>query len=103
MGELLQGRHRQHGLSIARQLHGSAVASVVALQAQSQATTQGRELSTLAPVRALRARTLGTGLGTTCRGRRREGLSESRMREICMSGCVSSEGWHVQQETNLPG
>jgi hypothetical protein len=30
-------------------------------------------------------------------------LSESRMREICLSGCVSSEGWHVQQETNLPG
>jgi hypothetical protein len=29
--------------------------------------------------------------------------SESRMREICLSGCVSSEGWHVQQETNLPG
>ena len=25
------------------------------------------------------------------------------MREICMSGCVSSEGWHVQQETDLPG
>jgi hypothetical protein len=25
------------------------------------------------------------------------------MREICMSGCVSSEGWHVQQEINLPG
>ena len=23
-------------------------------------------------------------------------LSESRMREICLSGCVSSEGWHVQ-------
>ena len=20
-----------------------------------------------------------------------------------LSGCVSSEGWHVQQETNLPG
>src|SRR6267378_7232549 len=58
MGELLQGRHRQHGLSSARQLHGSAVASVVALQAQSQAAAQGRELSTLAPVRALRARTL---------------------------------------------
>src|SRR6266704_5456961 len=57
MGELLQGRHRQHGLSSARQLHGSAVASVVALQAQSQAAAQGRELSTLAPVRALRART----------------------------------------------
>src|SRR5258708_26550764 len=58
MGELLQGRHRQHGLSSARQLHGSAVASVVALQAQNQAAAQGQELSTLAPVRALRARTL---------------------------------------------
>src|SRR5712671_5437526 len=58
MGELLQGRHRQHGVSSTRQLHGSAVASVVALQAQSQAAAQGRELSTLAPVRALRARTL---------------------------------------------
>ena len=30
-----------------------------------------------------------TGLGTTCRGRRREVLSESRMREICMSGSMS--------------
>ena len=28
---------------------------------------------------------------------------ESRMREIRTSGCVSSEGWHVQQETSLPG
>src|SRR4030088_2057990 len=37
------------------------------------------------------------------RKKRRDVLSESRMREICMSGCVSSEGWHVQQETNLPG
>jgi hypothetical protein len=25
------------------------------------------------------------------------------MPEIGTSGCVSSEGWHVQQETNLPG
>jgi hypothetical protein len=25
------------------------------------------------------------------------------MREIRLSGCVSSEGWHVQQEINLPG
>jgi len=23
--------------------------------------------------------------------------------EIGSPGCVSSEGWHVQQETNLPG
>src|SRR6476659_8394894 len=35
--------------------------------------------------------------------RKREVLSESRMREICLSGCVSSEGWHVQQGINLPG
>ena len=34
---------------------------------------------------------------------RREVLSESRMREICLSGCVSSEGWRAQQEENLPG
>ena len=25
------------------------------------------------------------------------------MREICLSGCASSEGWHVQQEKGLPG
>src|SRR5271165_3115327 len=28
------------------------------------------------------------GLGTTCRGRRREVLSESRMQEICLSGSM---------------
>ena len=27
----------------------------------------------------------------------------SRVRENLMHGCVSSEGWHVQQEINLPG
>ncbi len=43
-------------LSGARQLHRTAVAPVAAQQAQGQATT-GRELSTLAPLRALRART----------------------------------------------
>src|SRR6266478_315877 len=42
-------------VSGARQLHSYAVAPVVALQAQGQAT-QGRGLSTLAPLRALRAR-----------------------------------------------
>src|ERR1700758_3315898 len=56
MGELLQGRHRQQSVPGDRQLHRCAVASVVALQAQGQAT-QGRDLSTLAPLRALRART----------------------------------------------
>ena len=49
------GTHQQ-GVSGARCLRGDAVAPVVALQAQSQAM-QGRELSTLAPLRALRART----------------------------------------------
>ena len=49
----------------------------------------GRDLSTLAPLRALRARTPEAGLGTTRRGRKREVLSESRMREICMSGSMS--------------
>jgi hypothetical protein len=33
------------------------------------------------------------GLGTTCRGRRREGLSESRMQEICLSGEAASTTW----------
>ena len=56
MGELLRGRNRQQGVSSARCLRGDAVAPVVALQAQSQAA-KGRELSTLAPLRALRART----------------------------------------------
>src|SRR5467141_2984310 len=56
MGELLQCRHRQQGLSGDRQLHRWAVAPVVAHQAQGQAT-QGRDLSTLASLRALRART----------------------------------------------
>jgi hypothetical protein len=27
----------------------------------------------------------------------------SRMRESRLSGCVSSEGWRVQQEVDLPG
>ena len=57
MGKLLQGRLRQQGVQSDRQLHRCAVAPVVALQAQGQAT-EGRDLSTLAPLRALRARTL---------------------------------------------
>ena len=43
MGQLLQCRHHPQSVSGARQLHGCAVAPVVALQAQGQAT-QGREL-----------------------------------------------------------
>ncbi len=56
IGELLRSRHRHQGVPGARQLHRGAVAPVVALQAQGQAT-QGRGLSTLAPLRVLRART----------------------------------------------
>ena len=92
----------QQGVSGARRLCGGAVAPVVALQAQSQADARAG---------AIHSRTstgnsgsyVWAGLGTTCRGRRREVLSESRMQEICLSGCVSSEGWHVQQGSNLPG
>jgi Group II intron, maturase-specific domain len=50
-------RHRQQGVSGTRQLHSDAVAPVVAVQAQNQAS-QGRDLSTLASLRALWARTL---------------------------------------------
>src|SRR5271155_2950161 len=78
MGELLLSRHRQSGVSGARQLRGCAVAPVVALQAQDQ-TKQGRQLSTPAPLRDLWARAsdpawtrgaVGKGLGL---------LSESRL------------------------
>src|SRR5271157_1432705 len=85
MGELLFGRRFQQGVSGARRLHSDAVAPVVALQAQSQAT-KGRKLSTLAPLRVLRARTSEPAWAR--RGRRREVLSESRMREICQSGSM---------------
>ena len=51
-------RRHDHGSAPRRRLRGGAIAPVVALQAQRQAT-QGRELSTLAPLRALRARTSG--------------------------------------------
>ena len=47
MGELLRSRHRQQGVPGDRQLHRCAVAPVVALQAQGQAT-QGWDLSTMA-------------------------------------------------------
>src|SRR5450432_145200 len=56
LGELLPGRHRQQGVSGTRQLRSDAVAPVVAVQAQNQAS-QGRDLSTPASLRALWART----------------------------------------------
>jgi Group II intron, maturase-specific domain len=51
-------RHRHQSVPGARQLRRCAVAPVVAHQAQGQAT-QGRDLSTLAPLWPLRARTSG--------------------------------------------
>src|ERR1700739_4340659 len=56
MGELLPSRHRQQGVSGTRQLRSDAVAPVVAVQAQNQAS-QGRDLSTPAPIRVLWTRT----------------------------------------------
>src|ERR1700704_2931439 len=56
MGELLRSRHRHQGIPGDRQLHRCAGAPVVAVKAQGQAT-QGRSVSTLAPLRALPART----------------------------------------------
>ena len=58
LGELLQRRNHQRRLPCNRQLHRTAVAPVAAQQVQAQATP-GRELSTPAPIRALRARAPG--------------------------------------------
>jgi uncharacterized protein (DUF1778 family) len=55
LGELLPSGDRPPRLPCARQLHGDAVASVVAPQVQGQAK-QGRDLSTLEPLRAFRSR-----------------------------------------------
>jgi RNA-directed DNA polymerase len=56
VGQLRQCRLHLQGVSRARHIRGCAVAPVVAVQAQGQAT-QARQLSTLAPLRDLRART----------------------------------------------
>jgi len=51
----------------------------------------GRGLSTLAPLRALRARTLDRAWARRLVGEGVKFLSESRMREICMSGSIGSD------------
>jgi hypothetical protein len=56
VGQLLQRRLHQQGVSRARHMRGYAAAPVVAVQAQRQAT-RARELSILAPLRVLQART----------------------------------------------
>src|SRR5580700_2072205 len=84
----LINRHRLKSVPGDRQLHGGAVAPVVALQAQSQAK-QGRDLSSLAPLRALWARTPVSAWARRAVGEGVNVLSESRMRAIRMSGSMS--------------
>src|SRR6201987_2122923 len=102
MGALLLSRHPLSGVSGARQLRGCAVASVVALQAQDQ-TNKGRQLSTAAPLRDLRARASDPAWARRAVGEGVRSCPRAGCREIRMSGCVSSEGLHVQQEQNCRG
>ena len=57
--------------------------------------------------RAHRAQNRNRAFQALARIRRRHSPSHtrggSRMRESRTYGCVSSEGWHVQQEKGLPG
>ena len=85
-----------------RALDNYAAVPVVTLQAQDQ-TKQGRQLSTPAPLRDLRARASGPAWARRAVGEGVRSCPRAGCREIRMSGCVSSEGWHVQQGTNLPG
>src|SRR5229473_2553326 len=85
-----------------RALDSCAAVPVVTLQAQDQ-TKQGRQLSTPAPLRDLRARASDPAWARRAVGEGVRSCPRAGCREIRMSGCVSSEGWHVQQETSLPG
>ncbi len=88
LGELLPSRHRQPCIPGVGQLHRCAVTPVVAHQAQGQAA-QGRELSTLAPLRVLRARAPGPAWARRAVDAGVKSWSESLMREIRMSGSMS--------------
>src|SRR5713101_511513 len=87
LGELLLSRHRHSGVSGARQLRGCAVAPVVALQAQDQ-TKQGRQLSTPAPLRDLRARTSDPAWARRAVGEGVRSCPRAGCREIRMSGSM---------------
>ena len=99
LGELLSGRNHQPRVPGARQLHRTAVASVVAPQAQGQAT-QGRELSTLAPLRALRSRTsecarAQRGVGDGVKSCPRAGCGRS----ACPVVCPAKAGMFSRRQT----
>jgi hypothetical protein len=81
LGELLPGRNGQRRIPGARQLHRTAVAPVVAQQVQGQ-EEQGWDLSTLTPLRALRAR-------ATDRAGARRGVGEGVM-SCPRAGCGRS-------------
>src|SRR6266567_7387431 len=87
MGELLLSRHRHSGVSRARQLRRCAVAPVVALQAQDQ-TKQGRQLSTPAPLRDLRARASDPAWARRAVGEGVMSCPRAGCREIRMSGSM---------------
>ena len=80
-------RHSQSSLSGARQLRGCAVPPVVALQAQDQ-TKQGRQLSTLAPLRGLRARASDPAWTRRAVGEGVRSCPRAGCREIRMSGSM---------------
>src|SRR5947207_13939575 len=91
VGELLLSRYRQSGVSGARQLCGCAVGSVVAFQAQDQ-TKQGRQLSTLAPLRDLRARASDPAWARRAVGEGVRSCPRAGCREIRTSGSMRRKG-----------
>src|SRR5215468_2165879 len=91
LGELLRSWLSHQSVSGARQLHSRAVAPVVALQVQGQAT-QGRDLSTLAPLRALRSRPPDRAWAQRAVGEGVTSCPRAGCGKICMSGSMS-EVW----------
>src|SRR6516165_7115147 len=87
VGQLLQCRLFSPSLSRARSLHSGAVASVVAVQAQDQ-TKQGRQLSTPAPLRDLRARASDPAWARRAVGEGVRSCPRAGCREIRMSGSM---------------
>ena len=88
MGELLPSRHRHQGVP------GESITTPRCGYAGGCASSTRSNGVRAGPIHSRTfTGTLGSyvspHLGVTCRGRRREVLSESRMREICLSGSTS--------------